>query len=461
MTPYFKTLNSILCPAIAMHCQAEVYMSTETSTSTLENAQVEIVSALENQEAKRQLNLGLQNCLLGYQEKARHHFSEALKADNNCLLAHVGMLMVYPSGSDNYKLHLQQVNLLVDNAILTPAEEWYLSAFLQYIMGDVPGAAKAFHKRASHYRRDLMAACWDILLNHYAAEQGGDIISRADKLIRLFPDNGPAHFCRAILDEYSPKPSQNALKSAQKAVKLLPRSAPAHQLLGHLLSLTGKHKDAIKLYQKAQQLSTDDLSTIELCHAATNRISALSEASSYWQNGNKIDALKRSMALTRQIPKQINPGNEGDILLHWEARTLPLRLLVLQPTAPAGAAINAAAKACNAPDGDPVHIVQQCLVAAIQTRSLADAGRFSVAAQTLQKAENYLAHLQRESHEMSHRGGITNTCYKRALRACQAALYRAKVSLYPDSSHIWQPYLDEQLAIPESRLLPPILPQLP
>lgn len=461
MTPYFKTLNSILCLTIAMHCQAEDYISSNHPESTAENAQVEIASTLENQEAKRQLNLGLQNCLLGYQEKARHHFQEALKADNNCLLAHVGMLMVYPSGSDTYKLHLQQINLLVDDTILTPAEEWYLSAFLQYIMGDVSGAAKAFHERAAFYRRDVMAACWDIALSHFAAEQGGDIISRAEKLILLFPDNGPAHFCRALLEEYSSKPSENALKSAQKAVELLPRSAPAHQLLGHLLSRSGKHQDAILHYRNALQLSTDDLSAIELSHAATYRIAALSEASSYWQIGNKIDALKRSMALTRQISARPDTASEGDILLHWEARTLPLRLLVLQPTAPAGAAINAAAKACNAPEDDPVHIVQQCLVAAIQTRSLADSGRFSIATQTLQKAENYLAHLQRESHEMSHRGGITNTCYKRSLRACQAALYRAKVSLYPDSTHIWQPYLDEQLAIPESRLLPPVLPQLP
>lgn len=462
MTPHFKLLNSILCLTIAMHCQAEDYASVNSAPTSAENALVEIATVLENKEAKRHLNLGFQQCLLQYPEKARQHFSKALAEDDTCLLAHVGMMMVSPAGSDTYKLHLKKLNEGIDQAFLTPAEEWYLSTFLQYIAGDLKGAAAAFRERAALYRRDSMAACWDIILGHYAAaEQGDTLIRRADSLLKTQPDNALFCYARALLEEYAAKPSENALKAAKKAVSMLPDSAPAYLLHGCLQGRSGKHSEAVSSFNAALNFSMDDLEHQPLSEASVYRTAALSEICAYWQSGQKIDALKRCLALTREIPAAANTGGEGDILLHWEARTLPLRLLVLQPTAPSGAAINAASKSCNAPEGTPLHYVQSCLKAAIQTRSLADSGRMTAASQTLQKAEQALAQLEQEDFEMSRHGGITLTCYKRATRACKAALYRAKLSLYPDSKDIWKPYLDELLAQPDTRLLPPVLPQLP
>lgn len=459
MTPTFKTLNSILCLTIAMHCQAEVYTSSNKAVQEAKKPLLEIATIIDNEEARRHLNLGLQNCLTGYHDKARYHFWTAVQLDDTNLLAHTGMLMVSPAGSSQYKHHLAQVNKLIGQVMLTPAEEWYLSTFLQYIAGDLSGAAQAFRERAALYRRDLMAACWDIVLNHYAAEQGGNLVSRAEKLQQEHPGNALVHYCRALLEEVDSTPSENALKAAQNAVELQPGIPPAQLLYGRFLSLTGRFDEALSHFIAARQTTEVDNEHIPLSEAATYRIAALSEITAYWQLGRKIDALKGSMALTRQLPAAVN--GEGDILMHWEARTLPLRLLVLQPTAPAGAAINAAAKACNAPANDPLKLVQDCLVAAIQTRSLADSGRLAAATRTMEIAEQELARLQNESYTISRQGGLTFTCYQRSVRACQAALYRAKLSLYPDSKDIWKPYLDKLVNHPENRLLPPILPQLP
>ena len=456
MSPHMRLTNSILCLALAMHCWAEDNTLNNPVGSSADNPVISLSVINENPEVSRHLNLGLQCCLLNYQEKARYHFAQSLAADDSCLMAHVGMLMVYPSGSPEYKAHLKSVNSLMDSAILTPVEEWYLSTFLQYIAGDLQGAAAAFRQRAEVYRRDSMAACWDILLNHYAAEQGGNIVARADSLVQNQPENPFAHFSRALLDEYSSTPSPEALQAAQKASELLPGNPLPHQLYGHLLRRSGRLDEAISQYRIAQQSSMDDLASISLPDAATYRIASLSEVSAYWQAGKKIEALRRSLALTKQVQ---NGAGEGDILMHWEARTLPLRLLVLQPTPPAGAAINAAAKASNAPDGTPVKLVQDCLVAAIQTRSLADSGRLSTATQTLLKAEKTFSELQQIADDMKRAGGLKFTCFNRSTQACYGAILRARIALYADSKDLWQTYLDELLAKLEPRLLPPILPR--
>lgn len=451
-----RLTNSILCLALAMHCWAEDNTLNNKVDSSAENPVISLAIINDNPEVSRHLNLGLQCCLLNYQEKARYHFRQSIAADDTCPLAHVGMLMVCASGSPEYKKHLSAVNTLLDSAMLTPVEEWYLSTFLQYIAGDLQGTAAAFRERAEIYRRDIMAACWDIVLNHYAAEQGGNIVLRADKLVQMHPDNALVLFCRALLDEYSARPTAEALQAAQKASELLPCCPVPHQLYGHLLRRSGRMEEASSYYLTALKAAENDLIHISLSDAATYRAVCLSEVTAYWQAGKKIDALQRCFKLTREARKG---AGEGDMLMHWEARTLPLRLLVLQPTPPAGAAINAASKACNAPDEDPVRLVQDCLVAAIQTRSLAESGRKSIAIHTLQKAEKLFSELRQISEPMSRAGGLQLTCYTRALNACYGALLRARIALYTDSTDLWQPLLDEHLVKPESRFLPPILPR--
>ena len=61
--------------------------------------------------------------------------------------------------------------------------------------------------------------------------------------------------------------------------------------------------------------------------------------------------------------------------------------------------------------------------------------------------------------EIKKKGGIYATCVRRAEQVCMAAMYRAKISLYPSTADIWQSHLNEVLQIPQLRFLPPVLPQ--
>ena len=445
-----RPLNFILCLAVATHCWAE---DNSLSRHAIPSA-VNIPVSSEFTEAQNLVNLGLQCSVMGDTEQASTAFQQSLQVDSDCILAHVGMLMSTTTGSETYKTHLAQLNELMPGAVLTPVEEWYLSTLLQYIGGDLHGAATAFKERAARYRRDTLAACWDIVLNHYADKEGTEEITRrAEALLERYPENPLLHFCRALLEECSTPPSERASTCALKASEALPGNPAARLLAGRLLSNAGRAEDAVVLFRKTLDNTSADSEAYVI--AQLSLISALVQQHS---RNSWVEALKEARKIAQKASSCPLTGNSG-VLLHWEGRTALLRLLVLQKTPPAGQAINTAAKACNAPDEDPVRIVQDCLVEAIRARSLAETNRKSAALEQLSKAEKHYQELQRAGEEIKKKGGMSAACVRRAEQVCMAAMYRAKIALYPSTADIWQNHLNEVLKIPQLRFLPPVLPQ--
>lgn len=450
MIPLMRPLNFILCLVVATHCWAEDNSLSERTITSAANIHV----SSEFAEAQKLVNLGLQCSVMGDTEQASTAFQQALQVDSDCILAHAGMLMSTPAGSEAYKTHLAWLTELMPGAVLTPVEEWYLSTLLQYISGDLEGTAVAFKERAARYRRDTFAACWDIVLNHYAAREATEEITRrAELLLQRYPENPLVHFCRALLEECSTPPSERALTCALKASEALPGNPAAHLLAGRLLCNAGRAEEAVVLFMRTLDNTSADSEAYVI--AQLSLISALVQQHS---RNSWVDALKEARKIAQKATSCALTGNSG-VLLHWEGKTALLRLLVLQKTPPAGQAINTAAKACNAPEGDPVRIVQDCLVEAIRARSLAETNRKSAALEQLTKAEKHYQELQRAGEEIKKKGGINATCVRRADQVCTAAMYRAKIALYPSTADIWQSHLNEVLQIPQPRFLPPVLPQ--
>ena len=453
MIPQMNPIFPILCLATATHCWAEDYSHHNNGSSEPEKPHLRISVSTENPDAAQHTNLGFECALCGYPEGAAKHFAQALETDSDCILAHVGMLMSTPSGSERYREHLAALNTLLPEAILNPVEEWYLSTFLQYIGSDLHGAAQAFRERAGRYRLDPMAACWDLILSHYSGQENqADLLTRADAAIGRFEDKPLVYFARAILEESNSSPSENALRCARKAAESLPGNPVAQHLYGYLLARSSKPQEAIVHFRRA--------SVAAAANTGIHHITRLSLISANIQSGTKegwIAALKDARDMAQRVSPD-KPTSASQILSHWEARTMLLRMLVLQPTPPAGQAINLAAQCCNAPVGDPVELVQNCLVEAIRARSLAETGRSTTAAACLNKAEIQFKRLQREGESIIRCGGIQSICYKRAQRACMGALYKARIALFSSSSDIWKQHLEEVINTPESLLLPPVLP---
>ena len=452
MIPHMRSLNFILCLAVATHCWAEDNSLSKQAFSSTENASVHIPVNSEFPEAQKLVNHGLQSSIMGEAELACDSFTKAIQIDPDCILAHVGILMSTPTGSDTYRTHLARLNELIPDAVLTPVEEWYLSTLLQYIGGDLHGTATAFKERSARYRRDSLAACWDIVLNHYAGhESTAELTGRADTLLQRHPENPLMHFCRALLEECSTSPSQQALASSHKAAEALSGSLSARLLAGRLLCNAGHPEEAITQFRKVLAGSSTESEANFIAHLSL--VSALVQQDS---RNSWVEALKEARKIAQKASSCASATNSGT-LLHWEGRTTLLRLLVLQKTPPAGQAINTAAKACNAPEGDPVRMVQDCLVEAIRARSLAETNRKSAALEQLKKAENHFQNLQRAGEEALRQGGIAGICMQRSSQACMAALYRAKIALYPSTADIWKGHLDEVLQKPQPRFLPPVL----
>jgi hypothetical protein len=170
----------------------------------------------------------------------------------------------------------------------------------------------------------------------------------------------------------------------------------------------------------------------------------------------RMQALKAARQLSTEATGN-PPGSDAETLLHWEGRTMLLRMLVLQPTPPAGSAINMAAGNCQAAEGTPLKLVQDCLVAAIRTRSLAESGRPTTAAEQLPKAEQFFV-----------RHGVVATLVGRLIPAVRqlisipAGLVRmnlAKFALYTAiGAGIWNGVLAAmgyflESAVPEDQLI--------
>lgn len=451
MTPISKTILSILCSIVATHCWAEDNILPQAKVPKPLKPALEIYISSPEKGVSELVNLGLQEYLLQNREGALHYFQQALQADSDCFFAHLGMLLVIPSRTPVFRQHLGELNLLIDRVGLTPVEEWYFSSFLQLINGDLDGAAKSFQHHAATFRRDTMAAAWDIILSHYALEQGESIISRADKLLERQPDNPMAHYCRAFVEEYRNPPSEKALKCAQKAADMM-SAHPAVQLLeGHLLRASGQSEAAIRAFKAVSSCQYP-----ELRYTALLSIPSLQWASS--RPKDQRQALLAARKAAESVPST-NPETDAETLIHWEGSTLLLRMLVQQQSAPGSRAISMAASLCNPQPDSLLDLTKQCLIAAIQTRALADTGQLAKAGQYLEKSRNLLDRIEREGELQAARNAMQRCCYQRALKACRGAILRAQTALYTDSRDIWQTKLDELLNAPDSRFLPPVLPK--
>ena len=445
MIPFMKAPIFILCLAVATHCWAEDSAIQNKAFSSTEKAPLSIYISTQNPAVQNAINAGLVEFLFQQPEIAYQHFQAAEQGDSGCILAQLGILLCSPSHTPLYREHLARLNQLINDTEITPVEEWYVSTFLQYLNGDLAGAAHAFRNRSATYKRDYMAAAWDIILNHYAGESTETLIQRADSFLQARPDNLVANYCRAIVEEHQSKPSDNALKCAQKALSMHSGNLTLGVLTGYLLARAGKHSEALQYFHAASQHPIAQLQIPYLHLKAGDTKSRQTAFLAARKVAEKAAALQ--------------PQTDYEQLLYWEGHTLLLRMLVLQQTTPSRAAIQTAHSICKAPEGSLLSLTQECLIAAIQARSLADMGRPSISQTTLEKAQSLLERLNREGTQYSDLKGIQRTCYLRAVQACEAAILRARLSLYSESTSIWQPHLEQLLNQQQSHFLPPVLPR--
>lgn len=422
--------------------------------------------ASDSEEARRQTSAGMVDLLMGWEESARLHFGQALKADKACHLAYCGLLLT----ESDFEARQQAIGSFTENLAsstrATPAESFYMAAFLKLLSHGQREAAQEFCARADRFRNDIFSACWGILLLHcldfgYAPDGSAErwqkeALSRAASLFASHPGNALVCFIRAYIEESSPAPSAEALDAARKSVELLPEHPAPQLLLGHLLYRSGNAHEALPHLAKAAQYARR--AAIPPSDAALEMTALLYESTAFWADRQDKEALRTRRAMNALPLDQGRLLAAGAVLQRWEASTLPLRVLVGRESLPTSGEIAAAANAVAAGPSDALVHVRDCLQATLYARRKAAAGDVQGSLRSLRLAEESAKRLEAAREGMCAQSPRLFTPWLRAMEACRIALYAARAETYPSTAALWKRSAQEAVQ-PISLLLPPVIPQ--
>lgn len=458
-----------LFASAAMVTAAETAGGSHHSSTT--SCQLRLALASDNEEACQQTSAGMLDLLLGWGESARLHFGQALKADSSCFLAYCGLLLAETDSSARQQAVGKFMEDLASSREVraTPAESFYMSAFLKLLSHDHLGAAQDFCTRADRFRGDIFSACWGILLLHcldfgYAPDGAIEhwqeqALSRASALFAVHPENAMVCFIRAYIEESAPAPSTEALNAARKSVELLPGHPAPEHLLGHLLYRSGNAHEALPHFRKAAQYA--HRAEIPPSDATLEMTALLYESTALWADRQDREALRTRRAMNAMALDRDRLLAPGAILQRWEASTLPLRVLVRRENLPTPGELAAAAKAVaidSSATDDPLLHVRDCLQATLHARLKTAAHDVQGSLRSLKLAEEAIKRLEAAQTRMLGQSPLLLTPWLRAREACQIALYAARAETYPSTADLWKRNENEAVQ-PISLLLPPTVPQ--
>ncbi len=425
--------------------------------------------ATMNDEAQRSMQAGMLDLLLGWEESARLHFNRAVAADDMCSLAYVGQLMTEPDPARRAE-SLAALTERINSLPSTPVETFYLATFLKLLTNDKLGAAEDFCRRAEQYRRDTLSACWGALLLH-CVDVGYELDGRvrplqeralklAEQLYAEYPDDALVCFVRAYAEESAPQISEQALAAAKRAAELLPGHPIPSHLLGHLLYRSGKPAESVPHFMNAARCATRK--DIPEWESSALMAARLYVSTAMWSAGMDGKALATRRALTAMPLDRDHLHEPAVILQRWEARTLPLRVLIKRPVPAREGVITAAAKAAEVspalPGNDPVLLVRDCLRAALYARLRADRKHTEYALKSLKLAEEALLKFQRTREDVLAQGAHYITPWVRAMEACEIALATARAEVYTASADVWLENARNSVR-PVTLMLPPVIPE--
>ncbi len=439
-----------------------------------------ITIAGDNEQSSRYLQSALNDLLMGWNERARLYFQKITKEDPGCALAWTGQMLTdgaTPESRDALE------RILSADTPATPQETALLSTWLRLVKGDRSGAGEEFAERAATYRRDILSACWAVVSLH----DGYDEISgkplpnqqRALDIAQSLYERHPQHplicYLRGWVESAAPAPSDAALEAAQTAAKALPLHPATQLLYGHLLFRRGDFNNALTHIQKAVSAAETarknvPCGTMEQGKSGSYPLemwplelrARLYESTVLWLLERQRESLKSQAQLLKWAEgiKAECAAAPGAVLLRWEAKTLPLRLLMLSPKVPSDAQVAAVAKAAlvvNTAKGEPLVEVRDCLRFCLVARQRAAAGKGGEALSCIKAAELSLQRLEAAKAACEGQGGYVLSAWARAHEACRMAVLAAKAAAYRDTTDVWLRSMKE-VEKPATMLMPPVLP---
>ena len=291
--------------------------------------QMSITASTPNPAAAEALNKGITELFLGCHERAAEQFDRVIREDPECAVAYAAAMLAERENGITEKSRALRgaLEALLPSVRATPMELLYLNVFLALTNDESAEALRLLEAHCAKYRADLHARCWMTLLKHYAPGQQEAALSEADALYAAHPESMPVCFLRALAEEWAEPPTETARTAAAKAAELFPGHPRLLHLHAHLLFRAGEFLPAAEKF-------TEELALCEPQGREGLRI-LLYKATALWCAGKDRDSLA-----VRQLIRKHPLFYEN-----WEARTLPLRVLLGRQETPSINEISAALKA--------------------------------------------------------------------------------------------------------------------
>lgn len=401
--------------------------------------------------------------------RASLKFDDALRLDPDCLMAHWGRCMSLMGAGPEFQAQRVQSMKRMKELALRPdcpeQERAYADALAVLLMNGPEKARESWKNICTTWKRDPYAPLFYAMLlrdgfdgNGNPGEGQKEAVRVVDAVLKERPDSQAALFMRVLLEEVAPVISPETVETARKAAAANPLSASAQHLLGHCLFRTGDYEGASAAFQSSENLCLAWEKTENVPRALNDAYfrSILYRAVSEFCAGHykKAEAIASRAASVPLDGK--HPLAPGTLLQLWEARTLPVRLMLARPSLPAQAYLLKASPG-PLPKGFPdlsngmTAVVTQYMGACCA----AGQGRPGAVAAGFDKLSGILR-LFMEGSEVARRQ-MSVSYWARCLQ--MGSLYSSEIRalMFPDSANVW---MSEAIRSQRysSLLLPPVVP---
>lgn len=401
--------------------------------------------------------------------RAYRKFDTALKLDPDCLMAHWGVCMsLMAAGPEFQEQRVRSMNRMKELALRPDCPEHeraYADALALLLMNGPASAQEAWQTICSTWKRDPYAPLFCAMLLRDGFDGHGNPGEGQKKAVRIVdgvlkerPGSQAALFMRALLDEIAPVMPPETVETARKAVEANPQCASAHHLLGHCLFRTGDYRGASEAFRQSENLCMDWEKSENVPRALNDAWfrSILYRAASEFCLGNYKEAEKIASAAASIPLDKAYPLAPGTLLQIWEARNLPVRLMLGRPDLPA---MEQALKAAPGPLPKGFPDVSNGMMAMISqymgAKYAARQGRPDAVGSAFNKLSSVMR-LFMDGSDVARRQ-MSVSYWARALQ--MGALYSAEIRaiMFPDSANVW---LAEAIRSQRfsSLLLPPVVP---
>lgn len=396
-------------------------------------------------------------------------FDAALKLDPDCLMAHWGICMSLmgagPEFQERRVLSMKRMKELALRTDCLEHERAYADALALLLMDGPARAKEAWKTICSTWKRDPYAPlfCSMLLRDGFDGEGNPgegqrEAVRMVDAVLEERPGSQAALFMRALLDEVAPSMPLETVETARKAVAANPLCASAHHLLGHCLFRSGDYREAAEAFKKSENLCVAWEKAEKIPRALNDAYfrSILYRAAAEFCAGNYRKADKIAAAAAAIPLDKAYPLAPGTLLQIWEARNLPVRLMLARPDLPAQEHVLKAAPG-PLPKGFPdlsngmMAMISQYMGAKYAARQ----GRRDAVGAAFDK----LAGIQRLFMDGSGvaRNQMSVSFWVRCLQ--MGTLYSAEIRafMFPDSANVWLADAIRGQRF-SSLLLPPVVP---